>query len=79
MPMILRGYGAFEGITRKVKCIGDTKPDFVIGPNNILFKKKIITSSSISNPVVVQLKLTNMSYKIINWEIDIEEKDDDGD
>ena len=30
IPFILKGYGIFDGIKRRVKCKGDRKPEFVI-------------------------------------------------
>jgi hypothetical protein len=77
MPIILKGYGPFKGIKRMIKCTGDKKPDFIIGPNNIQFPKKIIASSSLRLPHVVKIKLTNMAYSIIDWEIDIQNADDE--
>ena len=39
LPMILKGYGAFDGIKRIIKCEGDKKPEFVVKPNQIVFRK----------------------------------------
>jgi len=46
LPIILKGYGSFEGINREVSCKGGKKPEFVVKPNQIVFKKQIISYSS---------------------------------
>jgi hypothetical protein len=43
LPIIVKGYGKYEGITRRIKCKGDRAPELIINPSLINFKKKIIS------------------------------------
>ena len=50
LPITVKGYGPWQGITRMVCCSGEAAPDLVIQPSLINFKKKIISKSMNSSP-----------------------------
>ncbi|CAD8106047.1 unnamed protein product [Paramecium primaurelia] len=69
IPITLARYGPLPSLMRKVTCRG-LKPKFLIEPQQIEFKKKIITSPDKCFPTIEEIKLSNPDRKDVHWKID---------
>lgn len=71
IPLYLARYPSLlPSLTRRVTCKG-LKPKFLVEPQLIEFKKKIITSPDKCFPTVEEIKLSNPDKKDVHWRIDI--------
>lgn len=69
LPLKLKGYGKLEGLAKNLICKG-IKPKFLLQPQYIEFKKKIITTLDKCIPSVAEITISNPDKKGINWRID---------
>ena len=70
VPLTLSRYGPLPGLQRQVLCRG-LKPKFLIEPQFLEFKKKIISSPDKCFPSTMDLTLTNPDKREVQWKIDV--------
>lgn len=70
LPLKLKGYGKLEGLTKNLVCRG-IKPRFLLQPQYIEFKKKIITALDKCVPSVAELTISNPDKTGLSWKIDL--------
>ena len=70
LPITLQGFGKIKSLKRRVICIGDKKPRFLINPTKIEFEKRIITSTDKQVACTKEVEVTNLGHKPLNWFID---------
>ena len=69
LPITLMGYGKLEGLTKTISCKGQ-KPKFLLQPQIIEFKKKVITTKDKCVPTTYELTISNPDNRAISWRID---------
>ncbi|CAD8117028.1 unnamed protein product [Paramecium sonneborni] len=69
IPLTLARFGILPTLLRRVTCKG-LKPKFLVEPQAIEFKKKIITSPDKCFPTVEEIKLSNPDKRDVHWKID---------
>jgi hypothetical protein len=71
LPLKLVGYGDTEGLTRRVKAVGN-KPRFFCDPTIVNFKTKVISKGQKPLPFHNDIHFSNPDVKAISWRIDKE-------
>jgi len=74
LPLKLKGYGRLETLAKNILCRG-IKPKFLMQPQNIEFKKKIITTPDKCFASVTEITITNPEKKGLSWKIDMTKLD----
>jgi len=69
LPLTLMGYGKLESLTKTVVCRG-LKPKFLLQPQVIEFKKKVIISKDKCVPSTLEITISNPDNRAISWRID---------
>ncbi len=69
LPLKLKGYGKIEALSKNIICRGIT-PRFLLQPQIIEFKKKIITTLDKCVPSVTEITISNPNKKGLSWRID---------
>lgn len=69
LPLKLKGYGKLETLGKNIICKG-IKPRFLIQPQNLEFKKKIIVSMDKCVPSITQITVSNPNKNRMIWRID---------
>jgi len=69
LPLTLMGYGRMESLIRPLLCKG-LKPKFLLQPQLIEFKKKVITTKDKCVPSTMEITISNPDNRAISWRID---------
>ena len=69
LPLTLLGIGKLPMLTRVVSGVG-LKPKFLIDPQDIDFKKKIIQTADKAVPHCLDIQISNPDNETIDWEVD---------
>jgi len=75
-PISLLGQGVLPSITRVTQAVG-LKPRFILEPQAIEFKRKIITTLDKRVPGLSSINLCNPDLRVLKWCIDTKKLDDD--
>ena len=70
LPLKLKGFGKIPNLSKNIICRGIT-PRFLMQPQNIEFKKKIITTLDKCFPSVTEITISNPGKKGLSWRIDL--------
>lgn len=70
LPIKLKGFGRLDSLSKQILCSG-LKPRFLLQPQEIEFKKKIITTVEKCFPSVAELTISNPDSKKIYWKFDL--------
>lgn len=65
LPLTLKGFGRISALAKPIICKG-LKPKFLLQPQLIEFKRKIITAADKAVPDVVELTISNPDSKVSN-------------
>lgn len=76
LPLTLMGYGRLDSLIRTVSCKG-LKPKFLLQPQPIDFKKKVIVSKDKSVPSVIEVTISNPDNRAVSWRIDLAKFEND--
>lgn len=71
---MLEGYGKIESLMRNVLCTG-LKPNFILKPPTVVFKKKIIRGVEKPYPDYLDLIIENKERKPVSWNLDTRDID----
>ena len=69
LPLTLMGYGRMESLIRPVICKG-LKPRFLLQPQTIEFKKKVIIAKDKCVPSTLEITISNPDNRAVSWRID---------
>ncbi len=70
VPLILAGFGRLDSLAKPIICVG-SKPRFLMEPQTIEFKKKIITTVDKCFPAVSDITISNPDTKAIKWKVEL--------
>lgn len=71
LPLKLVGFGETDGLTRRVRAVGN-KPRFFCDPTVVNFKTKVISKGQKPLPFHIDIHFSNPDVKAISWKIDKE-------
>jgi hypothetical protein len=69
VPLTLARFGSLPSLTRQVLCRG-LKPKFLVEPQTIEFKKKVISTPDKCFPTTQEITLSNPDKRDVSWRID---------
>ena len=70
IPLTLAKFGGLPSLTRQVHCRG-LKPKFLIEPQALDFRKKVITTPDKCFPTVQEVTLSNPDRHEVRWRVDV--------